>query len=106
MKWRGMRTGGVFGELEETEDADDGEELEDLVASGLDHLCEHQVNEERAGRDQIDEVQRGCHETQPARSTCKFLTYYLYERKTIWMAGPFNDLFNIFLCTQENMIND
>ena len=48
-----MRTGGVFGELEETEDADDGKELEDLVTSGFDHLREHRVREERTGRDQI-----------------------------------------------------
>lgn len=59
---RSARTGRMFGELEEPKDADDGEELEDLVARRLDHLREHRVCHERAGRNQVDEVQRRRHE--------------------------------------------
>ena len=67
--YENLEAGRVARQLEETQDADDGEELEDVgVLQVRGELLQGQIDEEGERRDVVDDVDRGAHEQELVRT--------------------------------------
>ena len=85
-----FEAGGVTGELEESEDSDDGEEFEDVgVLHVLEEVLEQHVAVEGQGGHKVDPVERALQECRHRRRHHK--TYQNFKRKPE-NSGVFKDL--------------